>query len=126
MAENDNKQDGLACDLTFKEQCQIVWDGLKKGVKYDGCTAVPDFNFGSDCCGEHDYHYQLTTVSKWEADKRLRQCIIKKGYPFIAWCYWIGLTIGGYPFYRKKQNEIFPLADDVPNPSRVRDPGREA
>lgn len=91
--------------LGFKEQVAIVRQGFAKGVKYDGCTAVPDFDFGADCCGEHDFHYQQTDVSKWRADWRLKQCISKKGYPLIGWAYWVGLTIGGWFFYRKKQNE---------------------
>lgn len=118
MADNDNKLDGLECDLSFKEQCQIVWDGLKKGVKYDGCTAVPDFNFGADCCGEHDYHYQLTDVTRAEADARLYKCLRKKGYFIIAAGYWLGVRLIGWKFYKRKQNE-----NKVNEPDAPRDAG---
>lgn len=97
----------MECELSFKEQCKIVWSGIKKGVKYDGCTRVANFDFGYDCCGEHDFHYQLDdeTKSRASADADLRRCIIKKGYPFIAWMYWIGVRCVGWKFYRRKQNE---------------------
>jgi hypothetical protein len=91
--------------LTFKEQWAIVKDGFSKGVKYDGCTGVPDFDFGADCCGEHDYHYQLTDVSRLEADTRLRECLRAKGYFLLPWIYWLGVRVFGGRFYRKKQNE---------------------
>lgn len=93
------------CKLGFMDQCKIVWDGMKKGVKYDGCTAVPDFDFGYDCCGEHDYHYQLTDISRAEADKRLRECLRKKGYFVLPWIYWLGVRLVGWNFYKKKQKE---------------------
>ena len=98
--------------LGFLEQARIVREGLGKGVKYDGCTAVPDFDFGADCCAEHDYHYQLTDMSRAEADKRLRQCIQKKGYIVLPWVYWLGVRMFGGRYYRKKQTEIFPLAGE--------------
>lgn len=101
--------DSPQCKLGFQEQCRVVWEGLKKGVKYDGCTAVPDFDFGADCCGEHDAHYQLGDCSRAEADARLRACIRKKGYVVLPWAYWLGVRLfagGVWKNYRKKeQNE---------------------
>jgi hypothetical protein len=81
--------------LTFKEQYEIVKAGFAKGVKYDGCTAAPDLDFGADCCAEHDYHYQLGDISRAEADKRLFQCLRKKGYLVLPVLYWIGVRFGG-------------------------------
>jgi len=92
-------------DLRFSEQVKLVYEGLKKGFKYDGCTAVPDFDFGYDCCGEHDYHYQALDVTRAEADKRLRQCIQKKGYIILPWVYWLGVRIFGKEYWRKRQDE---------------------
>ena len=89
--------------LTLSEQWALIRDGFNKGVKYDGCTAVPDFDFGADCCAEHDYHYQLTDMSRWEADKRLRQCIASKGYILLPWAYWLGVRVFGSRFYRKNK-----------------------
>lgn len=102
-----------SCQLGFKEQCKLVYDGLSKGFKYDGCTAVPDFNFGSDCCGEHDYHYQANDITRAEADKKLRECIRKKGYFVLPWVYWLGVRLFGGAYWRKKQSEttVEPTSD---------------
>jgi hypothetical protein len=89
--------------LTYLDQLKLVWRGLRRGFRYDGCTAVPDFDFGKDCCGEHDYHYQAKEISRAEADKRLRQCIQKKGYILLPWIYWLGVRIFGYKAYYKKR-----------------------
>jgi hypothetical protein len=101
--------------LGFADQVRVVRDGFRKGVKYDGCTAVPDFDFGADCCGEHDTHYQLGDISRAEADRRLRECIKKKGYTGLAWAYWLGVRVfagGVWKRYRTKDETIV-RADDV-------------
>jgi hypothetical protein len=92
--------------LGYIDQAKIVLAGIKKGVHYDGCTAVPNFDFGFDCCGEHDAHYQLQDIPKSEADTKLRQCIIKKGYPMVAWFYYIGVSTVGWIFYKRKAKEF--------------------
>lgn len=104
-SERSDPQANLECKLGFKDQCKIVWEGLKKGFSYDGCTAVPDFDFGSDCCGEHDYHYQDKNITRAEADKRLRECIQKKGYIVLPWVYWLGVRVFGGLFWKEKQNQ---------------------
>lgn len=93
------------CQIGFTEQCKLVYEGLKKGFKYNGCSGVPDFNFGYDCCGEHDTYYQGGTVSRAEADRRLRKCIQKKGYVVLPWIYWLGVRIFGRRYWKTKQNE---------------------
>jgi hypothetical protein len=92
--------------LTFKEQWDVVKLGYSKGVKYDGCTGVPDFDFGADCCGEHDAHYQESDISRAEADRHLRECLRAKGYFILPWVYWLGVRVFGGQYYRKKQDEI--------------------
>lgn len=92
--------------LTFKEQWDIVKKGWAVGVKYDGCTGVPDFDFGADCCGEHDYHYQVGDISRFEADRKLRECLRAKGYFVLPWIYWLGVRIfasGVWDRYRKEE-----------------------
>lgn len=89
------------CKLGFQDQCKVVWRGLQKGFTQDGCTASPDFNFGSDCCAEHDIHYQEQSISRSEADKRLRECIQKKGYVALPWIYWLGVRMFGWKFWNK-------------------------
>ncbi len=91
--------------LTFREQYAIVRDGFRKGVKYDGCTAVPDFDFGADCCAEHDAHYQLGDISRREADAKLRTCLRAKGYFVLPWVYWLGVRVFGGKFYKGKTND---------------------
>ena len=103
--------------LGFRQQVQIVRDGFKKGVHYDGCTAVPDFDFGADCCGEHDFHYQEGDVTRAEADKRLRACIKAKGYTGLSWAYWLGVRLfagGVWKNYRKEETNE---KDDNASPS---------
>lgn len=86
--------------------CKVLKEGAKKGFSYDGCTAVPDFDFGADCCNTHDYHYQLQDVSRAEADKKLRECIKAKGHPILAWVYWSGVRVFGGGFWKRRQQEF--------------------
>jgi hypothetical protein len=103
-----------ACDLSFKEQCKIIYEGLKRGAVFDGCTGAPDFNFAV-CCAEHDCYYQGKAgekVSRAEADRRLRDCILKKGIPskigpinyntnwFLAGVYYAAVRLFGWKFWR--------------------------
>lgn len=117
LNENDIEQELQRSErLGFLAQARIVRQGFSKGVRYDGCTAVPDFDFGADCCGEHDYHYQIGDISRWQADKRMRKCIRKKGYFLLPWAYWLGVRMfagGVWDKYRKKQNET---VSDNPGP----------
>lgn len=107
-----------SCDLSFREQCKIVYEGMKRGVKLDGCTGAPDFNFAI-CCAEHDTHYQGKAdvpISRWEADNRLRKCILKKGIPqklwfipynsnwFLAGVYYGVVTLFGGLFHKGNRN----------------------
>jgi hypothetical protein len=49
---------------------------------------------------EHDLDYSTTDKSREEADRTLRQCIDKKGYPYLSIIYWIGIRIfGWFPYY---------------------------
>jgi hypothetical protein len=91
--------------LGFVAQARLVREGFRKGVKYDGCTAVPDFDFGADCCGEHDYHYQIGDVSRWQADKNMRKCIRQKGYVILPWAYWLGVRIFAGGVWKRYRNE---------------------
>lgn len=91
--------------LDFSEQLELVKKGLERGFKYDGCTSSPDFTFGTDCCGEHDYWYQDLSLTRAEADKKLRKCIQRKGYIVLPWIYWLGVRIFGRTYYRKRQHD---------------------
>ena len=91
--------------LTFREQWEVVKHGFSKGVKYDGCTAAPDLDFGADCCGEHDAHYQMGDITRAEADRKLRECMRAKGYFVLPWVYWMGVRVfarGVWKKYRER------------------------
>lgn len=87
--------------LSTWEQTKFIAKGIKEGYKYDGCTAVPDFNFGADCCNLHDYFYRTHAVTRSMADRKLRECIQRKGYIVLPWIYWLGVRIFGRRFWNK-------------------------
>lgn len=101
----------VACDLQYRDVCKRLYEGLKRGVKYDGCSGVPDWDFGKYCCNEHDSYYQLGDSTRAEADARMRECILnygggKKGYFLLAWGYWLGVRIfakGVWDKYREEE-----------------------
>jgi hypothetical protein len=103
--------------LTFRQQWRVIKHGLNKGVRHDGCTGVPDFDFGADCCGEHDTYYQLGEITKAEADKRLYECIRKKGYFIIAASYYLGVKIFGSTIWDKYRGINENKTIDDPNRS---------
>jgi hypothetical protein len=102
------------CALGFADQCKIVWHGIKKGIKHDGCTAVPDLDFGADCCGEHDVYTRDATINitRAEANRRMRACIEKKGYRNLAWIYWAGVTAFGWIWWKKRVQNIVQFGPD--------------
>lgn len=59
-----------------------------------GCTLFPDGNYES-CCEEHDRAYRLQTKPRIEADRKLRECVRKKGHPNVAALMYYGLRIVG-------------------------------
>ncbi len=72
-------------------------------IMADGCTASPDFNF-TDCCNVHDEDYGAAKITRWQADKKLRQCISKKGVGFykfkvLPWVYWGSVRVFGGKHY---------------------------
>lgn len=80
---------------------------ISKYIESDGCTGVPDFY--KRCCIFHDFHYythldfDLTSITKKEADKRLRQCIQSRSFlgavsPMAWWRYWGVRVLGGGPW----------------------------
>lgn len=78
-------------------------------IMADGCTASPDFNF-TDCCNVHDKDYAEQKISRWKADKKLRQCIGKKGigfykYRVLPWVYWGAVRVFGAKHYGKARRK---------------------
>lgn len=92
--------------LSQIEQMQLVIEGLKKGFKYNGCSVVPDFTFGWDCCNEHDYNYQAGDLTRAECDKILRICIQDRGYWLLGWVYWLGVRIFGRCYFHRNKTHV--------------------
>ena len=87
---------------------------ITKDILTDGCSLVPEFNM-HECCNEHDLNYRV--ISKWTADWKLLQCGWKKANTytkvykrtstrFLSFCFYIGVTIGGWIPYFKAQKNI--------------------
>jgi len=80
-------------------------DILPSGQKSDGCTLIAEGKI-HDCCVAHDKEYFRggTRKERRSSDKRLYECVCKKGgrdrvfAPFI----WLGVRIGGLPFLPTK------------------------
>ena len=85
--------------LTARQQVRAVVASAKRAFSSDGCTSVPDFNFGKDCCAQHDRDYFDCEITRAEADRRMRECISRKGYLVLPWVYWIGVRIFGRGFW---------------------------
>jgi len=68
------------------------------------CTGIrnvkPETN---TCCHQHDRDYGIKgTVTRLQADKRLRECLMAQGKPIIAWLFWGGCRLGGWIFWKDK------------------------
>jgi hypothetical protein len=78
----------------------IYWLAIKKAIKSDGCTKVPDAGTGP-CCIGHDLRYKFgideygQLCNKKQADSYLRKCIehqsVLKRWSLIARIYWLGV-----------------------------------
>ncbi|MEQ1604922.1 MAG: hypothetical protein ABL999_08635 [Pyrinomonadaceae bacterium] len=72
---------------------------LPENYVSDNCSWFPDGDYG-DCCVEHDkdYFFGGTWRERRAADKRLVECVNRKGHRFISKIMWLGVRIGGVPF----------------------------
>lgn len=63
----------------------------------DGCSVVPDFDFGA-CCVAHDRAYWQggSCADRAAADRALAGCIRDSGHPVLADVYGVGVRIGGH------------------------------
>jgi hypothetical protein len=80
-------------------------DVLPSGQKSDGCTLIAEGKI-HDCCVAHDKEYFQggTRHQRRNSDKRLYECVCKKGGwdKFFAPFIWLGVRIGGLPFLPTK------------------------
>ena len=72
----------------------------RKPFKSDGCSLWPNGNW-KECCIEHDKKYWQggTRVERLKADKQLKKCVTIKRYPIIGNFMYIGVRIGGWPWF---------------------------
>lgn len=68
-----------------------------KEFRTDGCSLWPDGPWRG-CCVEHDRAYWRggSPAERLAADKALRDCVAKRGYPFVAWLMYRGVRLGGH------------------------------
>lgn len=55
------------------------------------------------CCDEHDLAYDQGGPATWRAwaDRLLRDCMIRRGYPVRAWLYWAAVRCFGCGHWRQ-------------------------
>jgi hypothetical protein len=85
-----------ACATAPERERYAAGDPPPKPFHSDGCTLVPDFDFGV-CCEAHDRAYWQggSCADRREADQRLVQCIREAGHPKLAPWYGAGVRVGG-------------------------------
>ncbi|MBL0581686.1 hypothetical protein [Aeromonas caviae] len=68
------------------------------------CTGLGPVSPGTNrCCQQHDHDYGAKgTVSRAEADRRLRLCMMAQGNPVLAWLFWAACRVGGWYFWKDK------------------------
>ncbi|QGM80651.1 hypothetical protein [Otariodibacter oris] len=60
----------------------------------------------NNCCHQHDRDYGVKgTVSRSEADRRLRVCMIQNNKPVQAWVFWVVVRLFGWFFFKKKKEK---------------------
>ena len=67
----------------------------------DGCSYWFDGNW-KHCCDLHDLAYIYST-GKLEADWELFQCVAGTGNPIMGFIMFIGVSLGGWIWYRNKR-----------------------
>lgn len=80
-----------------------LYESVKE--KFDGCTAVPDFDFGETCCNRHDFDYLTKRVTRAEADLKFYRCVKRSGKPIIAAVYYVGVRLFGWYFWNRKKDK---------------------
>lgn len=72
----------------------------------DHCTLSPD-GWWSDCCARHDRRYANKRLTRYQADKLLYRCILRKTDCYmVAGFYFLGVRLAGWYFYDKAKKGI--------------------
>ncbi|HHE9432793.1 hypothetical protein MY978_06935 [Haemophilus influenzae] len=58
----------------------------------------------NSCCHQHDRDYGVNSkITRQEADRRLRECLISQDRPIFAWFVWIVVRLFGWYFFKHKK-----------------------
>lgn len=90
-----------------EQPSKLYWIVLKRAIKSDGCSDVPDI-YGH-CCVGHDLCYRFgidiygNKVKKTDADAFLRRCMQRSSrfgrFSPVSWLYWAGVRWFGWKAY---------------------------
>jgi len=90
--------------------------GKRLNFESDGCSNAPDLNF-RECCEKHDFdyrNYEITGITRVQADKCMRECMRKKWSLFIApWIYWTGVRCFGWIAWNKNKKREKNNEEDI-------------
>ena len=84
---------------------EFTTDGCSGGMSWAWQTFAKPFTKTDipwrDCCVEHDKEYWMggTWWERRKADEQLRQCVSRQGYPTMGWLMYLGVRVGGSPFF---------------------------
>ncbi len=86
--------------IVFFALCAPAAATPHKPFATDGCSMWPDGTWGV-CCVEHDmdYWYGGTAKARKQSDQRLKQCLIDLDHPVMARVMYMGVRIGGMPYF---------------------------
>lgn len=75
------------------------------------CTGVPpEPDKVNSCCQQHDADYTAGSgVPRSEADRKLRDCMIGKGYKVRGWVFYAGVRTFGWIFYNGRWKRVLGL-----------------
>lgn len=81
----------------------------------DGCTNVPDFDFGQTCCAWHDRDYARGGYAqdRLDADLKFRDCIKSHGHPVLGEVYFQGVRMFGGSYFNWNAESISPPANNL-------------
>lgn len=74
----------------------------------DGCTLWPEGWFGKNtwhwACVEHDiaYYYGGSRADRLRADRKMWRDVADTGHPIVASLMYIGVRMGGAPYFNTK------------------------
>ena len=84
---------------------EFTTDGCSGGMSWFWQTFIKPLTKADipwrQCCVIHDRAYWMggSWTERRAADRHLRQCVGRQGYPLMGWLMYFGVRIGGSPFW---------------------------